>query len=475
MAELALDPAVVAAEVEQADWTLPEDLVSQVWQPRFPGAELCEVGAGMIPSQPAGHGQEGPSWQIVVKPGAVKVRTVDEARQERRENAVLDDTQTTDAMAAYLGRDGEIPQGRTGRVITEFSRKSVRGLVEALCSLDYTPMFRDPGRLPAVCTLTYPGCWLRVAPSGKAVKKHMKKLRKRYERAFRETAYAVWKQEFQDRAFRGRLCTCETCADRDDGRAPHVHLLMVPPKHPATDGRYFRQWLSETWADIVAHPDPVQYANHVRAGTAVDHAEGMRSSDPKRVAVYFTKHGLASGKQYQHLVPDAWQDPENGPGRFWGYWGLDKVEIPVAVGVALGTVAGRLLRRWSRAQRVTRQVARSTYRNGRADSAYPEVIGLAGAQLMAAHGKTGVRRMRTRAVHCRNGRGWVSVNDGASFACLLGLALRQWLDHRDAEHVAQYGRTLVARALALPAGPRRDALVARLRDREQRTSEGIPL
>jgi len=37
----------------------------------------------------------------------------------------------------------------------------------------------------------------------------------------------------------------------------------------------FRTWLSVTWADIVAHPDPEQRRRHRAAGTGVDYAEGL--------------------------------------------------------------------------------------------------------------------------------------------------------------------------------------------------------
>src|SRR5699024_11213847 len=109
----------------------------------------------------------------------------------------------------------------------------------------------------------------------------------------------VWKLEFQHRP-PWKRCDCETCAGADDGRAPHIHMLLTPPLHAADDGRFFRQWLSETWADIVAHPDPEQRRRHTLAGTGVDFAEGLRATDPRRVAVYLTKHGSAAGTEYHH-------------------------------------------------------------------------------------------------------------------------------------------------------------------------------
>lgn len=449
---------------------LPDDLASGLWSPAFPSAAAVGAAAALIPEHPCGQEREGPNWRVTIAPGAVKVRTVDEAKAERTEQRERDRrVKTADQAAAWLAAGDEIPEPVPGRVITEFSRRSVARLTETLCSLDFAELFADPARVPAMVTVTYPRCWLPVAPRGQAVKDHLKALRKRYERAFGEPLRCVWKQEFQARQ-PGKRCGCSECAGRDDGRAPHVHMLLVPPHQPADDGRQFRQWLSETWAEIVDHPDPEQYARHVRAGTAVDFAEGLRARDPKRVAVYFTKHGLAEAKGYQHLVPGAWREPGDGPGRFWGYWGLHKIEHVVSVSPALGAVAGRILRRWSRAEQVTRQVRRPRAKGGRPVSKYPEVIGLAGVQLVASR-RVKQRRTRTRAVRARNGRGWVSVNSGADYGAELGYALHQHLTqaHRDADR-AEWRRCgldsdPLARAVALRPGPRRDALVARLQAR----------
>jgi hypothetical protein len=47
-------------------------------------------------------------------------------------------------------------------------------------------------------------------------------------------------------------------------------------------------------------------------------------------------------------------------------------------------------------------------------SAYPEVIGLAGAMLMDAH-RSRRRKVRRRAKRLPRGRGWISLNDTPSF------------------------------------------------------------
>jgi len=440
------------------------DTPGGLWQPQFPSADWVDVAAGMLPSQPAGHVQEGPDWRITVSPGKVKVWTVDEARAERTANRQVEaQRQQVDAQVAWLSQDEQVPQGKPSRQVTGWSRKSRTRMFERLSDLDYAPLFTS-GRMPCMGTLTYPGCWLRVAPTGKAVKQHMKALRKRYKRAFGEDLACVWKLEFQARAPWNR-CDCHHCAGLDDGRAPHVHMLLTPPLHAADDGRFFRQWLSETWADIVDHPDPEQHRRHALAGTGVDFAEGLRCTDPRRVATYFLKHGAAKAKEYQHCVPHAWRNPGDGPGRFWGYWALTPVTATVAVSPEVGIQAGRLVRRWSRAQQVTRQVRKPRTKGGAPVSKYHDVIGLAGAELVHSR-QTTYRSTRVRAVRATNGRGWISVNSGPIFGEALAAALHMQQNQRHTQQDRAerdrcgHRNTLLARALRLQPGPTRDALVA---------------
>jgi hypothetical protein len=61
---------------------------------------------------------------------------------------------------------------------------------------------------------------------------------------------------------------------------------------------------------------------------------GLKACDPKRLAVYFTKHSspnLHGDKEYQHIVPELWQQPGHGPGRFWGVYGLKKALAVVEI------------------------------------------------------------------------------------------------------------------------------------------------
>jgi hypothetical protein len=214
-----------------------------------------------------------------------------------------------------------------------------------LGTLDYGPMFASGGT-PAMVTLTLPGAWLEVAPTGRVFKRKLKRWFDRLDRVWGSTPL-TWKLEFQRRG------------------APHVHLFMVIPSGSRrcrcrlcgrrADPLAFREWLSHSWAAILAHSDPDEYQRGLRAGTGIDYREGLRASDPKRLAVYFAKHGgAAGGKEYQHVVPQEWQADEDGqviegahPGRFWGYRHLSQVWAGVDVPPPVAVTAARTLRRWS--------------------------------------------------------------------------------------------------------------------------------
>jgi hypothetical protein len=363
---------------------LAQDLLAQLWQPSCPSPDLVSLAASLLPgvreqAGPASAETEGPRWEIVIAPGAIQVRTRDWARSSRyQEREAQRQTKQVDQLIGWLTDQGEFPADREpSREITGWSRQSRANMVKTLCQLDYTPLFTDPTRLPAMLTLTYPGDWVTVAPHGKAVKSHLKILRKRYRRAWGQDLACVWKLEFQRRG------------------APHIHLLMVPPDGVA-ERHSFRQWISKAWADVVNHPDPAEYARNVLAGTGLDWAPGLRSTDPKRVAVYFTKHGAFAAKEYQHCVPKAWQEKGRGPGRFWGYWALRPARAGVRVLPEVGVTVGRLLRRWARAQGTTRQTTRM--------------------RVEQATGRIRYRNSRVRVRRLVGCRGWVSVNDGAAFA-----------------------------------------------------------
>ncbi|GAA4940103.1 hypothetical protein EV188_106233 [Actinomycetospora succinea] len=383
------DPA--DAEPETVQTPAVPDSAAGLWEPAFPSPELVHAAAALLPAitEAPGTLAEGPRWELTVGPGMFAVACHDWSKRERTaERQRQAHAKDVDQAVAQHIATGEWPAPPTPRQpITGWSRKSRNGMVRRLCELDYTPLFAA-GRLPAMVTLTYPGDWLTVVPTGDVLKRHMKALRKRYARAWGEDWAAVWKLEFQRRG------------------APHVHMLCTPPHGRAkTTGQTFATWLSAAWADVVDHPDPEQRRRHELAGTALDYREGLRAKDPKRVAAYFTKHGLLAAKEYQHDVPSEWQAPGTGPGRFWGVWALKRATRTVAVTPEVGVQAGRIARRWARAQRRTKIVTRP--------------------RVEQPTGRIRYRRTRTRVQLMTNGNcGWVGVNNGPAFSSALAGAVR---------------------------------------------------
>ncbi len=319
---------------------------------RFPKADEVEAVAASM----AGATDLDPVREVVVSvsPGTVAV-----GRRQREKSPVP--------------ADREVPP--RGKVLG-WSRKSRARMARRLAELDYGPMFADPSRLPAMVTLTLPADFRTSTPCGAVFKQQVRTFQKRYERKWGPLV-GVWKLEFQARG------------------APHLHMLVCPESGPA-----FRSWLSTTWADVVAHPDPAERAAHVRAGTNVDYGEGIRNRDPRRVAVYFSKHGQFKDKDAQNRVPEGWEDV----GRFWGYWGLSPAVSEVEVTPDEAVKVARLLRRHARC-RVVKRVKR--VRVAVVDTETGEVLRTQ---------KVRYRRSGTRLRRMTQGAGFVCVNDGPALA-----------------------------------------------------------
>lgn len=339
---------------------------------------------------------------------AVERRELDVADWQHRINDLLTKASRLDPRAVVtLSRRSltDIAPGRTERTITKWSRKSRSAMCRTFAELDYTPLV-ETGRIPAMVTFTYPGDWETVAPDGASVKRHMVLWRKRFHREYGEPARYIWKLEFQRRG------------------APHIHLWMTPPLSPGRSGLPFASWLSETWAVVVDHPDDDQKARHRLAGTAIDILSGLRACDPKRLAIYFTKHSSPNSlgdKEYQHIVPEAWQQPDKGPGRFWGVYGLRKATAVAEIAQDAYLTARRIIRRWSRSQ--------ATYANP--DSRFPTAVVPRTAYriVQRADRTTGLvthRRVLRRRHICDQGGlngGYALVNNGPSFAAQLARAV----------------------------------------------------
>nr|WP_231608721.1 hypothetical protein [Mycobacterium shottsii] len=380
---------------------------------RFPNPDMVAAAAALFePAQPWASGRdrlgvepESGRFRITIGPGVVRLGWTRPVRAEKAsERAVgrhrLDVANEVDRVKA--DRDRPNPPGRT---ITEWSRKSRAATCRTFAELDYTPLV-ESGRVPAMVTLTYPGDWETVARDGASVKRHMVLWRKRFQREWGEPARYIWKLEFQRRG------------------APHIHLWMAPPNGLGRSGRKFRDWLSQEWADIVAHPDAEQCARHRLAGTAIDILNGLRACDPKRLAIYFTKHSSPNSlgdKEYQHIVPEPWRKPGRGPGRFWGVHGLQRATAVVEIVQDAYLTARRIVRRWSRSQALY----------GDCTSPFPTSIHprMASVTVQRVHSKTGrlgrrtVRRRRQLCNQGGLGGGYALVNDGARFASQLAAAL----------------------------------------------------
>lgn len=356
--------------------TVPEGIVS--W--RWPSPELVDAAASSFTrTLPAWDGSEGPRARIEIGPGILRVARRDLNRAEKtRERA------EAKRLRDPLPGEDEEPSKGNKREISEWSRQSRSNMVATICSLDLREFVMGEGRLPGMVTLTLPGDWLTVAPDAPTFKRLVAKFRRRFFRAFGYQIRGIWKLEFQRRG------------------APHLHLFMVVPFRCEKTGQNFADWLSETWADVVAHPDPEERAAHLAAGTGIDFAEGLRATDPRRIAVYFTKHGSANfgDKEYQNRVPAEWQEKA---GRFWGVWGLERSTTYVEVPLDDSISAARVLRRWARSQGTTRQV--KVWRNGR------------------------FRKVRRRVLRMSTTQGFVSVNDGPAMAWQIA----RYLDLREGQ------------------------------------------
>ncbi len=434
------------------------ELIAPRWRPEFPSAELVRNAVQDFEHVPW-DGGEGPRPLLYVGPGVIKVRYRDLGKQERTQERAVRRRQTDAAIrrsrwsvplaelqarldAGEIDKDTypaefaalvaalETEAQEPTREVREWSRKSRARMVETFAGLDWSPIQHLPWP-PAMLTLTLPGDWLTVAPTGRAFKKLVRKFEKRWLRAWGFEPIWLWKLEFQRRG------------------APHLHMFAVLPppsaragdhrkltpeeaaelgltvktrNRPAVgDGLGFREWLSEVWVDVVDHPDPAEREKHRAAGTGVDYAEAARLRDPRRMSVYFSKHGSFKDKDYQNVVPPEWQAPGAGPGRFWGFKGLRPAVVGATVQQEDALWAQRILRRYSRAQGVTAE--RTVPRGDVVTSKYADVIGLAGAQFLEAH-RLRYRKVRRRVVRFAGScGGFMCINDAPAFAQALSRAV----------------------------------------------------
>ncbi|MFT4288695.1 hypothetical protein [Nocardioides sp.] len=379
--------------------------------------------------------QEGPRWRVEIAPGKIALRRRDPVRAERAAERARVAAEKKAEMVAAITRASECfpgckcgehwtpPEGGVSRIYS-WSAKSRSRMLERLAELDYAPLLAHGG-VPAMITLTYPDRWQEVAPSAAVAYRHLRALERRWYRRWGVKLVCVWKREFQRRG------------------APHWHLLATPPADPE-----FRRWLALEWADIVGTQDwcggwcwdrdwtamtggPMgccERGKHVLVHlhpSVVDVHEGARVLDPKRLAIYFGKHGVFSAKDYQNQAPAEWvHDPAcdgtdvegqpcrgcapDGVGHYWGVWGLEKAVATVEVYADVAEQLRRAVRRWSRSHRyyAPRTVWRKEYAT-RLDPTTGELV---------ESWRWRTRRSKKAVYWMRGTAGYVLANDGPALA-----------------------------------------------------------
>jgi hypothetical protein len=181
-----------------------------------------------------------------------------------------------------------------------------------------------------------------------------------------------------------------------------------------------RKWMTRPTMDVLLALEQVlpgaggAYLKHLQAGTRVGTREKRgRITDPRRAAEYFLKEGISSSKGYQDQAPEQWISKGRGTGRIWQVWGLREATATVAVEPDVGIAAGRVMRRWYRAElrhdverasRLPFGPCRNEREQGLRDRAW---------------------RLRGRRGLFRHNRGRVMVEDGEAFTMQLGRYLQE--------------------------------------------------
>jgi hypothetical protein len=394
------------------------------------------------------------TFRLELSPGTIRVGSKDFDQQGITEEEASQAARKAVDMAIVAG-EYVVDDGPSTSEIREWSPRSRSNMHQTLASLDYSDWARTDGAL-AMVTVTYPDNWKPLVPNGKAFKRHTEMLRRRWARAIGPWRL-LWKMEFQKRG------------------APHWHALMRVPAMVTTDGGYgpklgyqvaetFEDWLARTWAGIVGastdvdrigvwkpvgetpvmdldgkplfHPSgaPVmtaaaweivgskessEYSRHLEAGIAVDFS-GKDFSDPRRIAMYFAGHSSkhTDGKEYQHIVPAKWRSPGNGPGRFWGFSGLERATAVLELTQRDYDRVRRELRKLARARSWEIAVKRQHGREFRAG------VSKANFSSPARIDAPKLRRSQLGGGGGQNG-GWVLLNDALQVARQLGSFLSE--------------------------------------------------
>lgn len=398
----------------------------------------------------------GRTFRMELSPGTIAVGSKDFDQLGLTEEEAAGAARKAVDMAIV---DGQLldTSGPSTAEIMAWSAKSRANMSRVLASLDYSDWSRDDGAL-AMVTFTLPGDWKPVAPNGKTFKRYIEVLRRRWARVVGPWTL-LWKLEFQRRG------------------APHFHALMRVPAMVTWTGGYhhklgyeltttFEDWLAWNWADIVNASDDVdtlgrwkpvgsmvpvlgfdglplrnadgspvlapeaweivgpfvpssEKSRHLSAGTGVDFS-GKDFSDPRRIAMYFAGHSAKTqdGKEYQHIVPAKWRSAGNGPGRFWGFSGLDKATAVLELTQRDYDRVRRELRKLSRARSWEVAVLRAKGAAVRENQPVPSAFRV--RRPMA-------RKSQLGGNGGQNG-GWVLLNDALAVARGLGAWLEATAD-----------------------------------------------
>src|SRR5262245_1193237 len=156
-----------------------------LYRPKIPRPDMLSAAAALFDPVRPWSGHEGPRPRIHVAGGVFRLSRRDLARRERtHERQVRAHMHDVDQLAAGLAATGHFPPDPIPRQeITGWSRKSRAYMRRSIGEIDWSHMLTQ-ARIPAMVTLTYPGDWMTVAPTGRASKRHLRIFRRRYERAW---------------------------------------------------------------------------------------------------------------------------------------------------------------------------------------------------------------------------------------------------------------------------------------------------
>lgn len=231
-------------------------------------------------------------------------------------NPIINETDDRTESSATLQKqtriNGKAVNGREGRYITEFSKKSQRSMRNKLCMVNLLMLIKE-GNRPLFCSLTVADD-IQGFDMAKKVDKAFKKFKKELAKHEEYKKFCgMWKFEFQ---LNGK---------------PHYHLILWG--HPYL----CRNWLARTWFKCLYPTKRLRVKNqkHLESGTHVSAIRGQKLKDfkagqdeiidaesrfknkPQALEIAFKKSTNYLTKyitKEESIIPDGW-----GNKRWWGY------------------------------------------------------------------------------------------------------------------------------------------------------------